>query len=380
MYINRYGLLALVLFIQLNLLSYADTIEPQGSFQVEDSDKEELLADIDMYEEQGLSVGANDSNIPICVAPYKLYEPCYRISECFIFGINAKRPCKKYLRPTRIQSALLDPGSSSFIKPYTPSVPLQVLPPSLTGGSGQFLPDYRFIAESDAENGSEALRNWERAAQKRKPICFDGHCWIFRKTTKLNLSANVNGVISACPVVMTKAALLPFGKCAIVSAFTKKRNYVRALLGYSYVQYSAGRPDIVISLGDSWPDVSVLKKSIEDGLRSPPLRLEISNQPSIGPNFSIYGAAKFRRSPALPGWFEIITVHVQGGPPYPSDNRSEHGIVVSTSVYISKQATRRAQDYRLPEDAQQRAYNTMLIKELTRVLGVSTNRIKEVEY
>jgi len=93
-------------------------------------------------------------------------------------------------------------------------------------------------------------------------------------------------------------------------------------------------------------------------------------------NLSVYGLAKYRASPFLKGWNEIVTIHVEGGPPWAESDTNAYGLIVSTSIYLSKQKTRRAEDYRLPEPAQQETYKRALSEILRRDLKLQSNDIE----
>jgi hypothetical protein len=239
-----------------------------------------------------------------------------------------------------------------------------LLPPN-----GQQEPEYILVPIEEALQGRDRLTAWKEAIDNGQPICRRGQCWAFRTMTSDDRPSDGRDVIAACPVVRVHSIAVPVDMCMVVAIVSADQVFVRAVVGSGMHQYSAGRPDLTIRLRQA-PSRAGFVEVIGAALRSPPMNLAVEHATTVGQSISVYGVANYRSSPFLKGWREILTVHVQGlGGGLPGQGEMDYSVVVSITAYISKQATRRSQDYRLPEPEQQDVYKANIGSALARQLG-----------
>jgi len=234
---------------------------------------------------------------------------------------------------------------------------------------GQYEPDYILVPADAAMQSHERLAAWRTAVGSGQPICKEGKCWSFRAVTSADRPTIRHEVIAACPVTRVQHIAVPSGRCMVVAVATADMLLVRAVVGVEHVSYSAGRPDLEIRIRRPDSANSNFAEVVGRALRSPPLNLAVEHATTSGGSISVYGIANYRPSPFLPGWREIITVHLQGLRGALGQGDADYAVVVTITAYISKQATRRSQDYRLPEESQQALYNAQIGSALARQLG-----------
>jgi hypothetical protein len=352
-------------------------LTPQGAFQMFES-------------EWGLAHGPLSASpeyqqphaLPDCAAsPYRPGLRCQASSRCVIPGLDISIGC---LHEVQLCSAVsfgcdwqnLRGGAwrnsrqwaTHFQVPVSGLVPPSVLPASLAPG-GQHEPRYILVPVETAVQGRDRLIAWRAAVHSGQPICVQGRCWAFRvMTDDERRPPDGREVIAACPVVSVRGTAVPVDWCTVVAVAMTDTVLVRAVVGSVLVRYVAGRPDLKIKLRGTTSALAGFAEVIGTALRSPPMNLAVQSATTEGGSISVYGIANYRPSPFLPGWREILTVHIQGLGGGPLGQDSDYTVLVSITAYINKQATRRSQDYRLPEQSQQDLYNERIGAALVRQL------------
>lgn len=362
-----------LMFSSLSCLASTQVLTPHGSLQMHE--REWSLVDDPLLEFRAHQHHLQTARaLPDCATlkpPYGWDQRCQVPSRCEIPGSGVSIGCLQLYEPRRgpgrgfRASAAL---ASYFQMPDAPLVPPVVLPARLAP-NGQHHPDYILVPIEAALQGPDRLMAWKEAIDSGEPICRLGQCWAFRTMTSKDRPPDGRDVITACPVVRVGSIAVPVDRCTVTAVIGADQILVRAVVGSSLLFYSAGRPDLQIRLRQA-PSTAGFAEVIGAALRSPPLDLAVEHAATAGRSISVYGVANYRPSPFLKGWREILTVHVQGlGGALPGQGELDYSVVVSITAYISKQATRRSQDYRLPEPAQQDVYNARIGSALARQLG-----------
>jgi hypothetical protein len=225
---------------------------------------------------------------------------------------------------------------------------------------GQYKPNYILVPAEAAMQGLEHLAAWRIAIGSGQPICREGKCWSFGAVTSADRPTIRHDVIAACPVTQVQNIAVPSGRCMVVAVATGDMLLVRAVVSMEHVSYSAGRPDLEIRIHRPDSANSNFAEVVSRALCSPLLNLAAEHATTSDGGISVYGIANYRTSPFLTGWRKIITVHLQGLRGALEQGDANYAVVVTITAYISKQATRRSQDYRLPEESQQALCNAQI--------------------
>ncbi len=362
----------LLMLASMSGLASTQVLTPQGAFQLSDHEWDLLddpLSAVRVHQRHLETVMA----LPHCATlkrPYGWDQRCWAPSRCEIPDTGVSIGCLGTYEPHRGLGRAIAAGvplGTFFQMPAAPLVPPTVLPAQLTS-NGQHEPDYILVPIEAALQGSDRLTVWKEAIASGQPICLRGQCWAFRTMSSDDMSRDGRDVIAACPVVAVRDVAVPVDGCMVVAVVSADQVLVRAVVGSSLVLYSAGRPDLEIRLRLT-PSTTRFAEVIGKALRSPPMNLAVEHARTAGRSISLYGVANYRSSPFLEGWREILTVHIQGLSGDLPGEELTYSVVVSITAYISKQATLRSQDYRLPEPAQQDVYNAKIRAALARQLG-----------
>lgn len=357
---------------------------------------------------------ANSLNAPQCSSfptptSYETIRCSEKRSDCLVGHGSEVAPCTDLFDVTsdskRHVGWVLDQIRSPLVPPH--------VEPAETSGAhmnGHWVAKMELYPQFAVKNGEEILDAWNHsAAETRSPLCVQNDCWFFTKAEKSEIQAalledwkdsyysldfkkgyiesetlSISDIILGCPVAKFSEEYEQIGKCVVVSVRLNGMTYIGAVDGYRRIFYSAGLPDMFFKLKKGRADLAAVGDLIMQVLEREPFKLKVAKTvrvpvtstagappPSPPSSVTIYGHAKFGVSKILPGWCEIVTVQAHAGPAYGQSEEGEYSLVIATTIYISKQKTKRPQDYRLPEDAQQERYLEVLAKMIAKSLGSS---------
>jgi hypothetical protein len=269
---------------------------------------------------------------------------------------------------------------SRLVPPFPPVLPEQIT----ERGEGHADSDDKgfplmLVPASAAADGARIVEQWQELADNGEIFaCTQFICNVIVSRVTKSQENQHERSLSICHVAKVNDVSGTPQNCRQVLISADDEAWILAVVGLhsglTMILHEYGAPDFKITvLNQKALTPSRILEVVRDTLAAAPLSLEVQMFPlsfatrercQCRGTTSIVGTAKYRMSPILKSWREIVTVRVDTWQSAPDEQKNWLVLVVSSVLLVNKYNTTRPQDFTDPNAQQLHLYLDAVRKQL----------------